>query len=296
MRISDGHRYAVATNRIELAKNNNTDAMNILSSQKRINKLSDDPIGAARAIKQMERIDSSRTFQKNIDFTKGFIETAESALTGIGDRLIRAKELAIAMANDSYDSKSREATSREVKEIVNEVIQLSNSNYNNRYVFSGFRTETPPVSASGRYLGDDGSIYLQVEDDNFKQINISGRELFTNVNDENHMNLVDGINMLKEGLELDDKQAIYKSIDELSHQLEKVTSYQANVGATWNAINNAQQRLEFQEVNGQEILSRLEDADVYKATSDFKRTESILQSTLTASNKLLQPSLLNFLK
>ena len=35
---------------------------------------------------------------------------------------------------------------------------------------------------------------------------------------------------------------------------------------------------------------------MFKASSDFKQTEAILQSTLMASNKLLQPSLMNFLQ
>jgi flagellar hook-associated protein 3 FlgL len=43
-------------------------------------------------------------------------------------------------------------------------------------------------------------------------------------------------------------------------------------------------------------LSGVEDADMYDATSEFKRTETALQSTLQASTKLLQPSLLNFMQ
>ena len=43
-------------------------------------------------------------------------------------------------------------------------------------------------------------------------------------------------------------------------------------------------------------LSKTEDVDMFKASSDFKQTEAILQSTLMASNKLLQPSLMNFLQ
>jgi flagellar hook-associated protein 3 FlgL len=38
------------------------------------------------------------------------------------------------------------------------------------------------------------------------------------------------------------------------------------------------------------------DADAFAAVSDFKKTETILQSTLLAANKVLQPSLLNFLQ
>jgi flagellar hook-associated protein 3 FlgL len=43
-------------------------------------------------------------------------------------------------------------------------------------------------------------------------------------------------------------------------------------------------------------LSNIVDADAFEVMSDFKKTETILQSTLLAANKALQPSLLNFLQ
>ena len=68
------------------------------------------------------------------------------------------------------------------------------------------------------------------------------------------------------------------------------------MGGIWNAVNQGHKRLELQSDKTRESLSKVEDADIYKATSEFKRTETVLQSTLLASTKLLQPSLLNFLQ
>lgn len=299
MRVSERQRYAITNDRINLAKQDNVDALEVLSTQKKINALHDDPIGVTRAIKKRSQIDDLRMYQKNINFTKGFIETAETAISTINDRLIRAQELGLAMANDTYGAQSREATARELSEIINEVIQSANVSYSGRYVFSGFRTDQPPLARDGVFLGDDGSIFLQVEDQNFKQINIPGRFLFTPTEDERqtgHASLIDGLKTLRDGMKENNKDAIYKGIDELKFQMNKVSSFQASVGATWNAIDQAQQRLEARETREVEKLSLLEDADIFKATSNFKRTETVLQSTLQASNKLLQPSLLNFMQ
>ena len=73
-------------------------------------------------------------------------------------------------------------------------------------------------------------------------------------------------------------------------------SLQANIGAIWGAIENAEDRIVLQKEQKIEVVSKVEDADMFEATSDFKRTESALQTTLMASNKLLQPSLLNFIQ
>jgi flagellar hook-associated protein 3 FlgL len=78
--------------------------------------------------------------------------------------------------------------------------------------------------------------------------------------------------------------------------MEDVISYQATLGAIESGINNAAEQIEIGKDMKTEALSKVEDADYYKAVSDFKRTEGVLESTLMASNKLLQPSLLNFMQ
>src|SRR5690606_10272941 len=110
MRVSERMRYDQVHKRVETAKDLNADALEQLSSQKRISRISDDPIGTTKVVRYRDRIENMRQYQENIEYAKGFMERSESALQGINDNLIRAKELAIAMANDTYGPTSREAT------------------------------------------------------------------------------------------------------------------------------------------------------------------------------------------
>lgn len=299
MRVSERQRYDIVGQRIESAKDANKSMLEQLSTQKRINVISDDPIGAPQAIRLKEKIGSVGQYSKNIEYSKGFLERAESALNSLNDNLIRAKELAVAMSNDTYDGRSREASAREIREIIEEVVQLGNTSYNNRYVFAGFRNQTPPLSLDGKYLGDDGSIFLQTSEAKFQQINVQARSLFeANPEDQSrgHFNMIDALTGLYHGLMDNDKDAIHKMLEELDYQLEKSSSFQATVGGMWTSLNQTAKRLEKDEDLSKAALSEVEDADIYKATSDFKRTETVLQSTLLASNKLLQPSLMNFMQ
>ena len=299
MRISERQRYWVANRRIDKGRNDNTHALDILSTQKRINKLADDPIGMVRSLKLKDRLAELKSFKDNIDYSKGFLEVTESAISNLHQRLERARELALSMANDTYDGNNRRIVAKEVKELMTEITSLANSKYGVKYVFSGFRSLSPSVDLEGNFLGDDGQIFLQIGEQQFKRINIPGRELFEADESERkqgHFNLMDALSLLQQGLENNDKDAIYKSIGEFDYQLDKLASFQASVGATWKVIEDADKRLDYDELQKTTFLSKIEDADIYKASSDFKRTESVLQSTLLASNKLLQPSLLNFLQ
>ncbi|MDD9950737.1 MAG: flagellar hook-associated protein FlgL [Zetaproteobacteria bacterium] len=298
MRVSERHRYWVANNRIGKARRDQVDTLNTLSTQKRINTLADDPIGNVKSLQLKKKLSHLGDLQKNIDFSKGFLDVTESALNEISDRMIRAQELAIAMANDTYDGKNREITSKEVRQLIQQVIQLANSRYGNKYVFSGFRHSAPAMDLHGNFVGDDGEIFVQLGHSQFKKINIPGRALFVanaKEQDQGHFGLISSLDLLLSGMENNDKDALYRAVDEISHQMDKISSFQSSLGATWAAVNAAQKRTEFREVQAATFLSKVEDADIFQSTSDFKRAESVLQSTLMASNKLLQPSLLNFL-
>jgi flagellar hook-associated protein 3 FlgL len=299
MRVSDRQRYELANSRVDAAKTDNASMLEQLSTQKKINRLSDDPIGMGQALQRRSNLSGIEQHIKNIEFSKGYIDRTESALKGITDNLIRAKELAVSLSNATYAADSRRAAGLELKQIIEGVVTLANSTYGNRFVFGGFRTETPPVTAEGQFTGDDGAIFLQIDKGSFRQINLQARNLFepnADERDQGRFGMIPTLEMLKDGLMDDDVGSIRKAMDELEIQLDKTSSYQATLGSIYNAVDSTVRRLELNRELTTEDLSRIEDADTYKATSDFKKTESILQSTLMASNKLLQPSLLNFLQ
>ena len=299
MRVSEKQRYQATSKRIERAKENNLDALSQLSSQKRLNSLSDDPVGAANVVKHRSRIAELESFERNVIFAKGFVDVTESAIQSIQERLGRAHELAVGMASDSYGPDSRNATAREIGQIIDQIIKTANQKYNSRYVFSGFRTKSPSLDTDGVFLGDDGAIFLQLEQGNFTRINADGRSLFEASEKERklgHHNMIDVLRLLQDGLREDDKHLLYTAVSELEFQINKATSVQASVGAVHSALQVSEEQLEFSKEKEKISKSLVEDADIYQATSDFKRTESVLQSTLLASNKLLQPSLLNFMQ
>lgn len=299
MRVSENQRYRQANEKIARAKSDNAKALDAVSTMKNIHKISDDPTGLSRAIRYRDQISSLDQHVKNMELSKGFMETSEQALSGIMDNMVRAKELAIGMASDTNNAASREAASKEIRQIIDDVLLLGNSSYNGRFVFAGFRNETPPLTEDGNFAGDDGQIFVEVSPGTFKPINLTARGLFVAAESDRlkgHGNMIDVLQNLCDGMAENDKNKIHKSMAQLDFQLDKVTSYQATVGGMWNSINNAQTRVVRDADAAKATLSGIEDADAFKVTSQFKQTETALQGTLLAANKVLQPSLLNFLQ
>ena len=183
--------------------------------------------------------------------------------------------------------------------MIEEVVQIGNTTFNGRYIFGGFRNQTPPLSLEGDFLGDDGKIFMQVSPGDFRQVNMPGRDVFEASPDERlkgHFNMLTTLEVLYSGLLNNDKGSIREAMGELDFQLEKTSSGQATLGAMSSSLSATNHRLSSEETLNRARLSKVQDTDMYDASSEFKRTETVLQGTLMASTKLLQPSLLNFLQ
>ena len=70
----------------------------------------------------------------------------------------------------------------------------------------------------------------------------------------------------------------------------------AQVGARSTTLDNLTQTKEKEKVEDQIMISSLEDADIYSTVSDINKTESTLQATLQTSGKLIQKSLMDFIR
>ena len=299
MRISEQQRFNSANSKIERARADNAKALDKLATQKEVTNISDAPQSLHKIFRTTANLSNIENYQKNIAFSQGYLERTEAAIANITDNLIRAKEIAIGLANDTNNAESRRMVAPEIEQLIQDIISSANTTYAERYVFSGFRIKTPTLSREGVYNGDDGAIFLQTSEQDFQKINIQARELFEPSEkevQEGHKGIIEALKILKSSLINNNKEDLHRSIAELDFQLDKMNFYRAEAGALQNSLNNGMNSLDLEKEHNADYLSKLKDADVFKTSSDFKRTDTILQSALSACNKMIEPSLLSVLK
>jgi len=111
-----------------------------------------------------------------------------------------------------------------------------------------------------------------------------------------------GINVLRTlsdfavGLKVDDKSTIQESIDNLDQAISQVVQARAQVGSRVTALNSTADSLHKLTVENKATASQLEDADLFQVVSDIQKAESTMKATLETSGKVIQPSLLDFIK
>lgn len=111
----------------------------------------DDPTNYLSAFSLQRSVDDAKQYNRNGNNALVWLNNEDSVLSTVSDILSRAKdELAVEGANDSEDANSRKALAGEVKNIYEEMQDLANSKYMDRYIFGGYQTDDQPFNTGDR--------------------------------------------------------------------------------------------------------------------------------------------------
>ena len=152
-----------------------------MSSGRRINKPSDDPIGTIRDLDYRKELSKIQQYRGAIAQGQNWMGIYDNNLADINNMLSSARELAVAMANETFDSDARLASAGEVSSMLERIIQIANDELEGKSIFAGFRTNIKPIimSATGaRYVGDTGKIQFQIDTSSRFDVNLIGSNVF----------------------------------------------------------------------------------------------------------------------
>ncbi|MGZ3725005.1 MAG: flagellar hook-associated protein FlgL [Pseudobdellovibrio sp.] len=179
MRITDKMTQNQVLSNIQKNRSELATLQNQAATGKKLTTPSEDPAGATKVLTNRIEQKNLDQYEKNIFFAKNFLETTESTMGQLGEALIRAKELALQAASDTVGGPQREMIGSEILQIKNSVLEMSNRRVGERYLFGGFKTQTPPFSKDGEYQGDDGEIKIQNQKGTFVAMNLTGNRVFS---------------------------------------------------------------------------------------------------------------------
>jgi flagellar hook-associated protein 3 FlgL len=157
------------------------EAQEVLSSGKRIHRLSDDPTGAVRALDLAGMEKALAQQERNLSYARPALEQSDAALAEVGEILVRARELALAMASDTYTAADRRLAAVEARQLYLRLLALSNMELQGRYLFAGHRNGSAPfVEQNGRavYRGGPQEIEIGLGEGEKLAVNLPGQRLF----------------------------------------------------------------------------------------------------------------------
>ncbi len=262
-----------------------------VSTGKRINRPSDDPIGVQKSLKLASQLADNEQYERNTDYALSWMETTDQALNSISNALQRANELGLQASNGTNSPEDQQTIAKEIEQLRDEIQDIANTKFDGKYIFNGQKTDQPmQVAANGDLTYDNQSMLQRMSSSNAIEMNVTG-EVF-----DGNVNLFKTLDQLSAALENGDKDGISSTLEQLERGKDQVLNSWTSLGAKQSRVEGMNQRLKEENLSLQTLVSKNDDVDFAEAIMKLKTEESVYQASLAASAKIIQPSLLDFLR
>lgn len=270
------------------------------SSGKRIGKISDDPAKAADALSLRRDQRANEQYVRNAEDGKSWLNLADSALVATSSLLLRARDLVVQGSSTGVmNPAAREALAAEIDGIKSALLDQANTKYLGRSIFAGTSGEESAFDPTNyAFSGVPGAtVERRTSDAVTIQVDTDGSSVFgSNTLDPDDPNysvfaLMDDIaNTLRSG---GDPQQALVQIDTRHAQ---ITTQMASVGARTNQIERAVTTASSTAATLKNDVAGIENIDLAQTIMDLKLQEVAYTASLNASARVLQPTLLDYLR
>lgn len=296
--------------------NNNMRAMDQwnrqLSTTRKLNTPSDNPADLVKAMRLRTNLVEGDQYLRNIGEAINFMETTDAALNDIGSIIHRVRELTVKAANGTNDDRAREAIADEIRELNEQIQMIANSTYGTKQIFAGTNVTEKPLQqdADGNFvwMGNDEAFAIEIAVGAKFRMNLTnggsggkGMENFfmeNNAPDEikDDNGIIGILTKLEGDIRTGELEKVSGTLGDLDEKIDVLLTARASIGAKVNRLELQQNRLEGTKLSFTNLLSQAEDADMAEVIMQLKMQENVFRASLGAGARIIQPSLLDFLR
>ena len=271
-----------------------------LSSGKQVNRPSDDPSQAIAALHYRSDIRRTDQYSRNADDGKAWLGLADSTLTSMLDQVGRARDLLLQGSSSSMSQEERQALAAEVDTIRDSLIGQSNVDYLGHPIFAGTYANpsgtTVAYDTNGVYQGDTGSVYRNVGKGVQVAVNVTGPQVF-GTGASNLFAVLSQISTdLRSTNPSDSANLTQVDLTNLDAATNTMQNTLAEVGARYSRLDTIKTQNDNRVTDLKSSLSGVEDIDLPKTITDLQLQQVAYQAALSATSKMIQPSLVDFLR
>lgn len=235
-------------------------------------------------------IDDQTTWQDNANGAKALLDVADEALGQATELVKRAREIAVSMANDTWNADDRALAADEIDSLKEEMLRLANTRYGDRYLFAGTRTGAPAFDEAGVYQGSSEGTEVLVGQDLWVEDGWPGDTIFRGDADP-----LGALDQLATALRANQSSAISESLGSIDDAMQQVIASRGRVGNAFNAADRAATLAESLEETLSGRLQDIVEADPYEAYTQLASLRTAYDSALQVSAGSMKTRLLDFI-
>lgn len=272
------------------------------TSLKAISRPSDNPTGAAESLAVRAEQRAVDQYRRNADNGNGWLTTVDSALTATNTIMNRIRDLTVQGANDSNSPTAKQALAHELDGLKDDLLKQANTTYLGRNVFAGntdkgvaFISDAIAPAANYTFTGTStDSVERRISSGSTVRVDADGSAVFgagnTNPSDSVFA-LVDQI-----ASDLRTGTNVGHFLQDLDDRMKTIAGQHAQIGSQQNIVERAQDSLLAQKGSLEAKRSSVEDIDLGQVILELKTQEVAYQSALAVTARVLQPTLMDFLR
>lgn len=292
-----------------------------VSSGAKFSKASEDTNSAIKAFKTRRSLARVEQYQDNLSDAEHTLDETETVLMSIQDLVTQARENYIQGSTGTMSAADRSTTANIFNSLKQQVLQLANTNFAGKYIFGGTNTTTAPFTIeSGKllYNGVDvnspsvGSDEIYVDVGLGLSVDASGNAdansafsistpgslvLGTGVDaDGISNNIYNLFAEISNSLETNDMSKAELQIKKLAKKSDDILVQVADIGERCKFVSFLKDRADSDILNLKTKQSSLEDVNEAQAITDFTTAQTTYTAALKMGAKVIQTSLLDYLR
>lgn len=286
-----------ATNRMAGNLERLYELQNNIASEKKFTKPSENASGASRALSLRSIRQANDAYGKLAESADLWISTNEASLQELTDIGSRSITLSNGALSDTNGPNERNAVKGEIKELIQTVVNLGNTTYNDQYIFNGYdvKSSTLPYEYDQSRLDDilyepitpadtNQDIQIKYGEGQYITMNFSGQNTITP--------LLNGLVEAYRALNAPtyDSTALTTAVVNLNKAMETVKTSLTTNGVRSREITNAIDYLKRTDTEIRGLISQNEDVDLATAISDLRQQETTYKAALEVTTKALSTS------
>jgi flagellar hook-associated protein 3 FlgL len=267
-----------------------------VSTGRRLNTISDDPLAAQQAVAEHAAIGATDAYSQSVDAASARLASADSTLSAFGDKLAAAVVAALGAQGSSATPGMREAAADSIKSLRDGLLSDINSQVDGHSAFAGTQVNSQAYALVGgvwTYQGDSSTTQLSVEKGRVVSVTFDGQAIAQGSDSTNVFTALDD---LVTAINAGDQAGISAGIAALDRASDRTSRAQARLGADERGLDDVTTRLDTLRRAADTRRASLEDANMAEAVTKLANAQTAYHSALAAVSTVERVSLLDYLK
>ena len=280
-----------------------------VATQQKINQPSDDPVNTSLLLGIGDQLKANDQYSTNITQATTSLQMTNTALQGMSDTMQQAKTLIDSISSGSSDPTVLNSVVSQLQALKQSLVDYGNTQLGNQYLFSGAKSSTQPFSSpttfngtSNSYNGDGTAVSVEIGQSTKQQVNITGNQILTGSNPPasslpyGTTNILQTFDNLITAVGANNVAGIQAGAQSLDSGADQITNAQSDVASRLIRLNNATTMNTNTQNTLQTIAGNVQYVDMNQLGVELTQQQTAYQASLSATAKITQMSLLDYLK